>query len=73
VSYDEQNGRFYILLSTRNWDINQVIVRDVNSALAPNAVLAYDAGASAPAIRFGGVPVVAEKSGRRVLRATLSR
>jgi len=68
ASYDEQNGRFYILLSTRNWDINQVIVRDVNSALAPNAVLAYDAGASAPAIRFGGVPVVAEKSGRRVLR-----
>jgi len=68
VFYSPQHGNFLMLLSTLNWDYQQQIVRNPTSALAPNAEAASDAGANAAAVRFGGVPVVAEKSGRRVLR-----
>jgi hypothetical protein len=68
VAYDPAGGRFYIARSSVNWNVSQQLVRYVNQALIPNAVAASDAGAGAPAVRFGGVPVVAEKNGRRVLR-----
>lgn len=68
VAYNPDNARFFMLLSTRSWDYRQGVERTFDASLSSNAVAASDAGASAPAMRHGGVPLPAEYNGRRVLR-----
>lgn len=68
VVYEPELARFSMFLSTVNWDPAQAITRTFDSALISNPAAATDAGASAPAVRHGGVPLPAEKNGRRVLR-----
>jgi hypothetical protein len=63
VAYDPDGHEFILLLSSQSWSTSQKIVRTAASSLAPDG--GYP---STPAERFGGVPVVAEKNGRRVLR-----
>jgi hypothetical protein len=57
-----------MLLSGSNWNVTSAISRWFDSALRADAIAASGAGGSAPAVRHGGVPLPAEKNGRRVLR-----
>ena len=68
VVYEPGTARFFLLLSTLNWDPAQAISRWFSDALRADAIAASGAGSSAPAVRHGGVPLPAEKNGRRALR-----
>ncbi len=68
VFYQPTAAKFYMFLSTSTPPWGSVVSRYFDTALEPNAIAASDAGAQAPAKRHGGVPLPAEKSGRRVLR-----
>ncbi|MEZ4221583.1 MAG: hypothetical protein R3B13_11700 [Polyangiaceae bacterium] len=59
--------RFQMQLSTQGWATKHV--RNFNTAVMANAIAASSAGSQAAAVRHGGIPLVAESNGRRVLRA----
>lgn len=66
VVYEPDTATFRMLLSTESWATAKT--RAFSSTLVANAITATDAGTGAAAKRFGGVPMVAQKDGRRVLR-----
>jgi len=74
VFYEPSLARYQMLLSSNGWSNGQVITRTFDSVLRPDAIAATDAGAGAPALRHGGVPLPAQWfnwgifSNRRALR-----
>ncbi len=67
VFYEPRTARFYLSLSVDNWAALSAFRRSFDGALIPDAVAASSSG-SPTAVRYGGVPLHAEKNGRRALR-----
>ena len=66
VLYQPRTATFYLSMSTNNYQVRSAFARSFSAELIPDAIAA--SSGTPTALRYGGVPLHAEKNGRRVLR-----